>query len=461
MTLLPAAARGGGDDARKARAQPVFGDFTQLIKDSVAPQSWDTAGGKPGAMKEKDGQLTITQTKENQKRITELLSQVREGWDAATPRAARPHRMPGQVSADMSESRRTIRWRWLAVALALAVPVARFAWTRRAVPPADQPPTDLILESQPPGPDLVRRLDTRLPEVKLTGVSLAAALDLIRDASGVKMVVNWIAMRAEGVGRETPVSARLNNVRTFKALGVILNSVSSSSVKLRYWLGKDRVFVSTQTDYYARNTVVRAYEIRDIIEDSLEGTSNHPGLTRADSIQDLKRLIEDWVDSDTWMTSKPAYVPGWGRIDEFNGRLFIFQTRENHAQIEALLEQLREFDSRPPVGSARLGNPARAGRDRSLFTKAAASKSCAVRATCSNWAVRSERGYSVEKGTAIFADRLRRAAAALGSANADALLLTPGRTCSTSRASPTATPASGCSPWCSAATAPRPGSRRP
>lgn len=92
LPLLPAAARGDGDDARKLRSVFV-GQITQIIKESVSPRTWDTAGGKPGAIKEKDGKLTVTQTKENQKQIAEVLGQLREGWkrrNAATRPATPP-----------------------------------------------------------------------------------------------------------------------------------------------------------------------------------------------------------------------------------------------------------------------------------------------------------------------------------------------------------------------------------
>jgi len=65
-------------------------DIVGLIQDNIAPNSWVSAGGKPGVIKEKEGRLTVTQTRENHRLIEDLIRQVRERRRqmAADPKAA-------------------------------------------------------------------------------------------------------------------------------------------------------------------------------------------------------------------------------------------------------------------------------------------------------------------------------------------------------------------------------------
>jgi type II secretory pathway component GspD/PulD (secretin) len=49
-----------------------------LIQDTVAPDSWREMGGTVGSIRELSGQLIVTQTAENQRELTRLLSQLRE-----------------------------------------------------------------------------------------------------------------------------------------------------------------------------------------------------------------------------------------------------------------------------------------------------------------------------------------------------------------------------------------------
>jgi hypothetical protein len=72
-------------------------DLVGLIQDSIAPASWVSAGGKPGVIKEKEGRLTVTQTRENHRLIEDLIGQVRRRRTAAATQPAAPR--PGTRSA--------------------------------------------------------------------------------------------------------------------------------------------------------------------------------------------------------------------------------------------------------------------------------------------------------------------------------------------------------------------------
>src|SRR3982750_1603637 len=66
---------GGKDEKRNAE---VAGQITKLIQDVIDIESWADKGGKSGTLKYFRGQLIVTQTKENQKQILQLLEKLRE-----------------------------------------------------------------------------------------------------------------------------------------------------------------------------------------------------------------------------------------------------------------------------------------------------------------------------------------------------------------------------------------------
>jgi hypothetical protein len=66
--------------------------------------------------------------------------------------------------------------------------------------------------SASPSGDARRALNRVLPELNLTGVTINDAIEFLRDVSGTNMHVNWPALEAVGVSKETPVNFRLRYV---------------------------------------------------------------------------------------------------------------------------------------------------------------------------------------------------------------------------------------------------------
>ncbi|MDB5332971.1 MAG: hypothetical protein JWP03_4122, partial [Phycisphaerales bacterium] len=69
------------------------------------------------------------------------------------------------------------------------------------------------------------QLDRQLPEVQFDGVGLGDAVDFLHDVSGANLFVNWKVLAAAGMERNTPVSARLRNVKFAQALATVLDAV--------------------------------------------------------------------------------------------------------------------------------------------------------------------------------------------------------------------------------------------
>src|SRR5207249_2105153 len=57
------------------------------------------------------------------------------------------------------------------------------------------------------------QLDRKLPEVKFDAVAFSDSIDWMRDVTGANIFVNWRALEAAGIDKNTPVSARLRDVK--------------------------------------------------------------------------------------------------------------------------------------------------------------------------------------------------------------------------------------------------------
>ena len=231
---------------------------------------------------------------------------------------------------------------------------------------------------------VVAQLDRPLPTVQFDAVNFTDVIDFLRDVSGANIFVNWKALEAAGIDRNTPVSASLRNVKFSKALTTILSSVGGGQTPLGYTVDEGVITISTAEDL-SKNVVVRVYDIRDLIvnipdftnapqfnlgQQSNSGggggsnsalgqggggggginvtnqlfngtgqtTTQNQGPTRQDLVDSITKLIEDTVATDTWKDNGGSV----GALRELEGQLIVTQTPENHRQLLNLLEQLRE-----------------------------------------------------------------------------------------------------------------------
>src|SRR6185295_11245863 len=79
-----------------------------------------------------------------------------------------------------------------------------------------------------------RALDMVLPQLNFAGVTLSDALDFIRDVSGASMHVNWPALEAVGVSKETQINMQLSRVSTRKALSLTLSEAGAGTALAFY-----------------------------------------------------------------------------------------------------------------------------------------------------------------------------------------------------------------------------------
>ena len=225
------------------------------------------------------------------------------------------------------------------------------------------------------------QLSRTIPQVQFDNVAFSDVIDFLRDVSGLNIFVNWKTLEAAGIEKTTPVTAKLRNVKFSKALDIILNdSVGGGQTKLGYTIDEGVITVST-ADELAKNVVVRVYDIRDLILNvpnfnnapnfSLEAAQNsggsqgggggqqgvtqggatntlfsgsgttqqqNVGPTRQELVDAITKLVEDTVSSDSWKDNGGST----GALRELEGQLIVTQTPENHRQLVALLEKLRQ-----------------------------------------------------------------------------------------------------------------------
>jgi general secretion pathway protein D len=207
-------------------------------------------------------------------------------------------------------------------------------------------------------------LDHRLPTVQLPQVPLADAIDFLRDITSANILVNWKALEADGIDKQsTQVTVTLHDVKFSKVLDIILQEAGGG--KLAYTIDEGVITIST-ADELNKAVVTRVYDITDLLINpnfdpkiqsitggsaqvtggggggggtTLTPNNSSTSTTREQQLMDIKRKVENTVEFSTWKDNDPN---GYGQIDDFNNQLIITQTSDVHNKIANLLAQLRE-----------------------------------------------------------------------------------------------------------------------
>jgi hypothetical protein len=202
--------------------------------------------------------------------------------------------------------------------------------------------------SQPAGPGL----DPIIPLLDLRSTSLEKAIDTLRDQSKINIVVRWHILQKSGIERAAPVDLRVTNLplqRVLELLGEVAGA-SASAVPLMAQAERGVVILSTREDLETGNPV-RLYDVGDLIESdaslrlrlqigqaaTMPTTAPSPDERFTESLEQLKRVIEETIDADSWRDAGGTV----GSINDFNGLLIISQTPVAHERIKMLLEGLR------------------------------------------------------------------------------------------------------------------------
>jgi hypothetical protein len=91
-------------------------------------------------------------------------------------------------------------------------------------------------------------LERLMPEFKTSDYGLSNMIAFLGDLTGTNIVVNWPALEAVGVTKETPITARLKDVTISKALELILDNAAGGPGKLGYVIDGGVIRISTADD---------------------------------------------------------------------------------------------------------------------------------------------------------------------------------------------------------------------
>ena len=172
------------------------------------------------------------------------------------------------------------------------------------------------------------KLATRLKGIDMKDIPLRKALEYVREASGANVVANWPALALLGVDQDMKLTIKADGISGADLLHRICRQLSIvDPVSFR---AQDGVVLVSSKDDLCRETVIRVYDIRDLVGPD---ASRAKGRTHSS----LMDLILDFVDPTSWRD--------YGGLDgsaRLAGHLLVVrQARRRHREVADLLSQLR------------------------------------------------------------------------------------------------------------------------
>jgi hypothetical protein len=172
------------------------------------------------------------------------------------------------------------------------------------------------------------------------GVGFNDVIDFLRDVSGANIFVDWKSLEAAGVDKNSPVTARMKNVRFDKAIDTILASAGGEG---RLIYKADRGVISITAG--AAPALAAAGAPGGAVAAGAAGSSsrhayNVQELTggRGEREQAVVKMITGSVAPSSWKANG-----GSGEAKFDGGKLVVTTTPENQKAVANLLEQVRRL----------------------------------------------------------------------------------------------------------------------
>lgn len=112
---------------------------------------------------------------------------------------------------------------------------------------------------------------------------LKPVLDFFRDLAGVNFHVNWRALEASGISKETRVTIKASNISVGRALDLVLDQINVGRDRLAsvYWIVDKGVVEISTGEVLNRKLITRVYEVGDIlmVVPNFKGPTLDPGTS--------------------------------------------------------------------------------------------------------------------------------------------------------------------------------------
>jgi hypothetical protein len=185
-------------------------------------------------------------------------------------------------------------------------------------------PAEEIKKLPPVQVDVAARLADGIPEIELTDVPLAKAMELLASISTVPITLDADAMTQLGVTARDPVSIHLTAATVGKALRAL-----AAKRGLAVAGGNGQVLVTTPEEHRETLRKVR-YTVSDL-------TGEDKG-----AVADLAAVVRKLIAPDSWQGNS-----GRETIEPDGGALAVTQTSEVHQQVLDFCEKLRNARQKP------------------------------------------------------------------------------------------------------------------
>jgi beta-lactamase regulating signal transducer with metallopeptidase domain len=207
-------------------------------------------------------------------------------------------------------------------------------------------------------------------QVQFAGQAFSDAIDFLRDATGVDILVQWQQLEAAGMTKDQPVTIHLREPTPADAVLALM--FRTLPVRLQFEVDRGVVVIGTVEDVSPATApeVTRVYDVSDLVgraggaDGAMPGPEGGPGGfappagpygrggghggggggpgmamgVGADEMGQLIQLITRTVQPESWRDAGGQS----GSITSFKGKLVVKATEAAHKEVAQLLEMLRE-----------------------------------------------------------------------------------------------------------------------
>jgi len=105
------------------------------------------------------------------------------------------------------------------------------------------------------------------PEFNFKETPLNMVIEFFRELSGANFHVNWRALEAGGIAKETPVTLNVRGISIARALDLVLDELNAGRDKYGsvYWILDEGIVHISTGELLDRHTKVRIYDVGDIL----------------------------------------------------------------------------------------------------------------------------------------------------------------------------------------------------